>query len=105
MKQKKISYITNIESCILIQEEINSITNLFTWCFFELIISFMLSGDYFLSKSGVIRLILLMNACLCTEYFFLVEEMNLIFYLIYVLLANDLFGIDLVQSEVCDYLF
>ena len=25
--------------------------------------------------------------------------------IIYVLLANELFGIDLVQSEVCDYLF
>ena len=25
--------------------------------------------------------------------------------IIYVLLANDLFGIDLVHSEVCDYLF
>ena len=53
-----------------------------------------------------------MNACLCTVFFFLggggvagVEEMNLIFYLIYILLTNDLFGIDLVQSEVCDYLF
>ena len=47
-----------------------------------------------------------MNACLCTVLFFWgVEEMNLIVNLIYVLLTNDLFGIDLVQSEVCDYLF
>ena len=41
---------------------------MFTWYSFEFIISFMLSGDYFLSKSGIIRLIWLMNACLCTGY-------------------------------------
>ena len=38
-------------------------------------------------------------------FFFLIEEMNFIVYLIYVILTNDLFGIDLVESEVCDYLF
>ena len=65
---KKISYISNKESRIFIQEEINFLTNLFTWYSFEFIISFMLSGDYFLSKSGIIRLIWLMNACLCTGY-------------------------------------
>ena len=65
---KKISYISNKESHIFIQEEINFLTNLFTWYSFEFIISFMLSGDYFLSKSGIIRLIWLMNACLCTGY-------------------------------------
>ena len=65
---KKISYISNKESRIFIQEEINFLTNLFTWYSFEFIISFMFSGDYFLSKSGIIRLIWLMNACLCTGY-------------------------------------
>ena len=54
---KKNNCITNIESYIFIQEEINSITNSFTSWFFESFISFMLSGDDFLSKSGVIRLI------------------------------------------------
>ena len=65
---EKFSYITNNESRIFMQEETNFITNLFTWCSFEFIISFMLSGDDFLSKSGIIRLIWLINACLCTEY-------------------------------------
>ena len=65
---EKFSYITNNESRIFIQEETNFITNLFTWCSFEFIISFMLSGDDFLSKSGIIRLIWLIKACLCTEY-------------------------------------
>ena len=67
-KLEKFSYITNNESSIFIQEETNFITNLFTWCSFEFIISFMLSGDDFLSKSGIIPLIWLMNACLFTEY-------------------------------------
>ena len=64
---EKFSYITNNESHIFIQEERNFITNLFTLCPFEFIISFMLSGNDFLSKSGIIRLIWLINACLCTE--------------------------------------
>ena len=71
MNQKK-NCITNIESYIFIQEEINSITNSFTLWFFEFFISFMLSGDDFLSKSGVIRLIWLMNASLCTVLLFFV---------------------------------
>lgn len=70
MKQKKNNCVTNIESHIFIQEEINSITNSFTSWFFESFINFMLSGDDFLSKSGVIRLIWLMNACLCSVLFF-----------------------------------
>ena len=35
----------------------------------------------------------------------LLPELSYINDIIYVLLANDLLGIDLVQSEVCDYLF
>ena len=54
---EKFSYITNNESHIFIGEETNFITNLFTLCSFKFIISFMLSGDDFLSKSGIIRLI------------------------------------------------
>ena len=73
---KKNNCVTNIESHIFIQEEINSITNSFTSWFFESFISFMLSGDDFLSKSGVIRLIWLMNACLCTVLFFFSGSRN-----------------------------
>ena len=80
---EKFSYITYNESRIFILEETNFITNLFASCSFEFIISFMRSGDDFLSKSGIIQLIWLINACLCTEYLSK-EEMNLIFYLIWV---------------------
>ncbi len=73
---KKNNCVTNIESHIFIQEEINSITNSFTSWFFESFINFMLSGDDFLSKSGVIRLIWLMNACLCTVLFFFSGSRN-----------------------------
>ena len=75
---KKFSYITDNESLIFIQEEMNIITNLFTWCSFEFIISFMLSGDDFLSYS-----IDLINECLSLYWVFITlkEKMNLILYL------------------------
>ena len=107
----KFSYITDNESRIFIQEETNFITNLFTWWSFEFIISFMLSGDDFLSNSGIIRLIWLIKACLCTEYCYiergneshLLPDLSYIKDIIYFLLANDRSGApneDIVQNHL-----
>ena len=85
----------------------NFITNLFTWCSFEFIISFMLSGDDFLSRSGIMRLIWLINACLSVlsicynergNESHLLPDLSYIMDIIYFLLANVRFGIGHVQS-------
>ena len=79
---EKFSYITNNESRIFIQEETNFISNLFTWCFFEFIISHAF-WRWFLVKVRYYSIDLI-NKGLSLYWIFvtLKEEMNLIFYLI-----------------------
>ena len=66
---EKFSYITNSESRIFIQEETNFITNMM---FLRIHYQFYAFWRWFLVKvryySIAIRLIWLINACLCTEY-------------------------------------